>query len=118
MGPFKCVHDHIGKALGVPSQIAVGDVVQVEEIVHEVAHDAEAGRRAVVVAVRGEFAGLQTVHGGHLALGKVRRIGKYPIERLGRDGVAVNVVRGREGAVRDEVWEDEEIGFEDRRSGR
>jgi len=44
-------------------------------------------------------------------------MGKYPIERLGCDGIAVNVVRGREGAVRDKVWEDEEIGLEDRRSG-
>ena len=116
--PFECVHDHVGKALRVPSQVTVGDVVQVEEIIHKVAHEAEAGRRAVVVAVRCEFAGLQAMHGDHLALGEVRRAGKYPVERLGGDSVAFLVVRGREGAVRDEVWDNEEVGFEDSRRGR
>ena len=90
--PFECVHDHVGKALCIPGQITVGDVVQVEEIIHKVVHEAEAGRRAVVVAVRCEFAGLHATHGGQLARGEVRRIGKDPVERLGGDGVAFLMV--------------------------
>jgi hypothetical protein len=31
IGPFKCIHDYVGKALGIPSQVTIGDVVQVEE---------------------------------------------------------------------------------------
>jgi hypothetical protein len=49
---------------------------------HEVAHDAEAVRCAVIVAVGGEFAGLQAAHSGHLALWKVRKIGNDPFERV------------------------------------
>jgi hypothetical protein len=116
--PFECVHDHVGKTLCIPSQITVGYVVQVEEIIHKVAHEAETGRRAVVVAIRREFASLQAMHGSHLALGEVRRTGKDPFKRLGCDGIAFLVVSGREGAVRDKVWEDEEVGFKDDWSGR
>jgi len=72
--PLERVHDPVREALSVQSQITVGDVVQVEEIVHKVAHDAEAARRAVIVAVRGKFARLQAAHGGDLAFCKVRRI--------------------------------------------
>jgi hypothetical protein len=90
----------------------------VEEIIHKVAHDAEAGRRAIVVAERREFACLHAMHGGQFAWGEVRRIGKDPVERLGCEGVAFLMVRGREGAVREEVWEYEEVGFENGRSGR
>ena len=116
--PLKRVHDQVGKALCVPSQITVGDIVQVEEIIHKVAHDAEAARCAVVVAVRCEFASLQAAHGGHLALGKMRRIGKYPVEGVRCDCIAIMVEREREGTVGDEVWEDEEVGLEDCRSWR
>ena len=97
--PLKRVHDQVGKALCVPSQITVGDIVQVEEIIHKVAHDAEAARCAVIIAVRCEFASLQAAHGGHLVLGKVRRIGKYPVEGVRCDSIAVIVEREREGTV-------------------
>lgn len=116
--PLKRVHDQVGKALCVSSQITVGDIVQVEEIIHKVAHDAEAARRAVIVAVRSEFASLQAAHSGHLALGKVRRIGEYPVEGVRCDNIAVIVEREREGTMGDEVWEDEEVGLEDCRSWR
>ena len=117
--PFKCVHDQVCKALGVPSQIAIGDVVQVEEISQEVVHDAEASRCAVIVAVRGEYSSLQAPHSGHLSLGEVGRIRKYPVQRVRYDGVAVVVESKREGTVkREKVWEDEESGFEDRQGWR
>ena len=116
--PLKRVHDQIGKALRVPSQITVGDIVQVEEIVHKVAHDAEAARRAVVVTIRREFASLQAAHGGQLSLGKVRGIGKYPVEGVRCDSIAVTVERERERTVGDEVREDEEAGLEECRGWR
>jgi len=117
--PFKCVHDQVGKALCVPSQITIGDIVQVEEIIQEVAHDAEASRCAVIVAIRGEYSSFQALHSGHLSLCEVRRIGKYPVERLCYDGVAAIVECKREGAVvKEKVWEDEESGFEDGRGWR
>jgi len=116
--PLKRVHDQVGKALCVPSQITVRDIVQVEEIIHKVAHDAEATRCAVIVAVRCEFASLQAAHSVHLALGKVRRIGKYPVEGVRCDSIAVIVERERERTVGDEVWEDEEAGLEECRSWR
>jgi hypothetical protein len=93
--------------------MAVGDIIQVEEIIHKVAHDAEVVRRAVIEAVRSEFAGLQAAHSGHLVLGKVRQIGYYPLERVGCDGVAVIVVREREWTVGEEVREDEKGRFDD-----
>src|SRR5260221_8459637 len=74
--PFECVHDQVGKPLGVPSQMTIGDVIQVEEMVQKVAHDAEASRCAVIVTVRGEHSCSQAPHSGHLSLGEVRRIGK------------------------------------------
>ena len=116
--PLKRVHDQIGKALRVPSQITVGDIVQVEEIIHKVAHDAEAARRAVIVAVRCELAGLQAAHSDQLALGKVRGIGKYPVEGVRCDSFAVIVERERERTVGDEVREDEEAGLEECRGWR
>jgi hypothetical protein len=117
--PFKCVHDQVGKALGVPSQIAIGDIIQVEEIIQKVTHDAEASRCAVIVAVRGEYSSLQTPHSDHFSLGEVRRIRKYPIERLPYDSVAIVVEGKREGTgEREKVWEYEESGFEDCRNWR
>jgi hypothetical protein len=116
--PFECIHDAVPKALSVAGQMTVGDVVQVEEVIHKVAHDAEVVRRAIIVAVGGEFASLQAAHLGHLLLGKVRGVGDYPFERVCRDGVAVVVVRGRERAMADEVREDEKGRFLDGRSRR
>jgi hypothetical protein len=116
IGPFKCVHDYVGKALCVPSQETVGEVVQVEENICEIAYEAETVWWTVVVAVRSECTGLQAAHSGHLSLGKMRRTRNYPVERLGRDDVSVIVECRREGTIRDEVWEDEEVGLEDRRS--
>jgi hypothetical protein len=70
-----------------------------------------------MVAVRGEYPGSQAPHTGDLSLGEVQRIGKYPVERLRFDGVAVVVEGKREGIV-EKVGEDEESGFDDRRSWR
>ena len=78
MRPFECIHDTVPKALGVAGQMTVGDIVQVEEVIHKVAHDAEATRCAIIIAVGGELASLQAAHLGHLLLGKVRGMGDYP----------------------------------------
>ncbi len=79
---FECVHDQVGEALNVSGEIAIGDIVQVEEKGQEVAHDAEAACWAIIVAECGEFSSLQATYSGHLALGKVRRIGEYPVDRV------------------------------------
>lgn len=74
--------------------MTVGDIVQVKEVIHKVAHDAEVVRCAIIVAVGSELASLQAAHLGYLLLGKVRGVGNYPFDRLCCDGVAVIVVRG------------------------
>lgn len=40
--PLKCVLDYADKALGVLGEVTVGDLVQEEENVYEVAYEAEA----------------------------------------------------------------------------
>jgi hypothetical protein len=118
MRPFEGIHDAVRKALSVAGQMAVGDIVQVEEVIHKVAHDAEAVRCAIIVAVGGEPASLQAAHPGYLLLGKVRGAGNYPLERVCCDGVAVVVVREREWTMVDEVREDEKGWLLDGRSRR
>ena len=118
MRPFECIHDTVPKALSIPGQITVGDIVQVEEIIHKVAHDAEAIRWAVIVAVGSEFARLQASHSGRLLLRELRTMGKHPFERVCRDCVAVVVEGGSEWAMADEVWEDEKRRLDDGRGGR
>jgi len=116
--PFEGVLNYVDKALGVPGQVTVGDLVQEEENVYEVAYEAEAAGWTIVVAVRCECADFRVPHNGHLSLAKVRTTRKQPVERLGHHGVSVIVKFGREGAVREKVWEDEEVGLEDCRSRR
>jgi len=87
--------------------MTVGDIVQMEEVIHKIAHDAEAVRCAIIVAVGGEFASLQAARRGYLFLGEVRGMRNYPLERVCRDGVAVIVVREGEWTMVDEVREDE-----------
>jgi hypothetical protein len=113
MRPFERIHDAVPKALSVAGQMTVGDVVQMEKVIHKVAHDAEVVRCAIIVAVGSEFAGLQAAHRRYLLLGKVRGQGNYPFERLCCDSVAVVVVRGREWTMVDEVREDEKGWFLD-----
>lgn len=71
-----------------------------------------------MVAVRCEYADFRVPHSGHLSLAKVRTTRKQPVERLVHDGVSITVKFGREGTVREKVWEDEEVGLEVRRSRR
>ncbi len=116
--PFESIHYAVPKAQSVTGQITVGDIVQVEEIKHKVAHDAEAVRCAIVIAVCSESAGLQAAHSGYLLLGKLRGIGNYPFERVCFDSVAVVVVSGREWTGVDEVWKDDKGWFVDGWGGR
>jgi len=39
MRPFERIHDAVPKALSVAGQMSVGDVVQMEKVIHEVAHE-------------------------------------------------------------------------------
>ena len=101
--PFKRIHDAVPKALTIPGQITVGDIVQMKEIVHEVAHDAEVVRCAVIVAEGSEFARSQAAHTGYLGLSNVRKIGNYPFERFYCNSIAFVVEREREWTMGDEV---------------
>jgi hypothetical protein len=39
MRPFERIHDAVPKVLSVAGQMTVGDVVQMEKVIHEVAHE-------------------------------------------------------------------------------
>lgn len=57
------VHDRISEDVGFASHHAVTDVVEVEEVVHEVADNSEAVGRAAGVAVCGKFSSLEAPEG-------------------------------------------------------
>lgn len=96
LGPLEGVHDPVGQLCRVLGHHAIRDVVEMEEIVHEVVHDTKTLGRAVVVAVGGEFTGLEAVHGGDLFGREVGHEGEHPCEGCGSLFIASRVVGERE----------------------
>lgn len=117
VGPLESVHDPVGQLRGVLGHHAIGDVVEMEEVVHEVVHDTKALGRAVVIAVGGELTGLEAVHGGDFFGGEVGDEGEHPREGCGSFLVACRVVGKRKVTMRDEIWEHEGGGWRERWSG-
>lgn len=118
LGPLKGVHNPVSQEPRVLGHHTVGDVVEVEEVVHEVVDDTKALRRTVVIAVRRELTGLEAVHSRDLFGSKVGNVGEHPLKRLCSFLVTIGVVGEREIAVRDKVGKDERGRRRESRRGR
>lgn len=81
--------------------------LQMEQVVHKIRYNAQPVVRRVVVAEGRQFTSLQAIERGPLLRVQVRTVGIQPSNRLARNLVAIWMIDEREGAMRDEVGEDE-----------
>ncbi len=115
------VHDRVGQNVGLAGHHAVADIVEMEEVVHEVADDSKAFGGRVGVAVSSEFPSLKAPKS---LPGLGREVGAHrikPSNGLESYLIALGMICEGELAMRDEIGKYEgrrrSLGVGDERGG-
>lgn len=91
MGVIKRVHDDVGDLVYATVVHVVGEIIQMEEPVEEIAADAELGVTAIGVTHRGEFPSIEAVKGTTTSFIEVGVAVEQPPFRLDGDEFVVPV---------------------------